>query len=67
MPVLEAKAIDLDPEGLAFLRRVIRPDFERELAADNAPPEFRGGHANVPCQRMPVQDLVLQPVAVPAE
>jgi hypothetical protein len=66
MPVLEAKAIDLDPEGLAFLRRVIRPDFERELALENAPPESRRGHANVPCQRRPVQDLVL-PVAVPAE
>ena len=30
MPFLNAKALDIDPDGMAFLRAVIRPDFERE-------------------------------------
>ena len=30
MPFLNAKALDTDPDGMAFLRAVIRPDFERE-------------------------------------
>jgi hypothetical protein len=30
VPFLNAKALDIDPDGMAFLRAVIRPDFERE-------------------------------------
>jgi hypothetical protein len=33
MPVLDAKALDTDPEGMAFLRSVIRPTFEQEEVA----------------------------------
>ena len=33
MPVLDAKALETDPDGMAFLRSVIRPDFEREPRA----------------------------------
>jgi hypothetical protein len=32
MPVLTAKALETDPEGMAFLRSVIRPTFEQEEA-----------------------------------
>jgi hypothetical protein len=32
MPVLDAKALDIDPAGMAFLRAVLRPDFEHEEA-----------------------------------
>jgi hypothetical protein len=32
VPFLDAKALDTDPDGMAFLRAVIRPDFEREEA-----------------------------------
>ena len=33
MPFLDAKALEIDPDGMAFLRSVIRPNFEREEAA----------------------------------
>ena len=33
MPFLDAKALEIDPEGMAFLRSVIRPTFEQEEAA----------------------------------
>jgi hypothetical protein len=33
VPFLNAKALEIDPDGMAFLRAVIRPDFEREKAA----------------------------------
>ncbi len=29
MPVLDAKALDIDPEGMAFLRSVIKPEAGR--------------------------------------
>jgi hypothetical protein len=29
MPVLDAKALETDPEGMAFLRAVIRPKSEK--------------------------------------
>ena len=32
MPFLDAKALDTDPVGMAFLRAVIRPNFEQENA-----------------------------------
>ena len=46
MPFLDAKALETDPDGMAFLRAVIRPGFEREPAAsrprqDPHPPEAR--------------------------
>lgn len=37
MPFLTAKALEIDPDGMAFLSAVIRPDLERETAA--RPPE----------------------------
>ena len=37
MPFLDAKALETDPDGMAFLRAVIRPDFEREPAAPSLP------------------------------
>jgi hypothetical protein len=33
MPFLDAKALETDEAGLAFLRSVIRPSFEQEEAA----------------------------------
>ena len=33
MPFLDAKALETDPDGMAFLRSVIRPNFEQEEAA----------------------------------
>ena len=39
MPFLNAKALETDPEGMAFLRSVIRPTFEQEEAA--SPPVAR--------------------------
>ena len=33
MPFLDAKALETDPDGMAFLRPVIRRDFEQEEAA----------------------------------
>ncbi len=33
MPFLDAKALANDPDGMAFLRSVIRPNFEQEEAA----------------------------------
>jgi hypothetical protein len=33
VPVLDAKALDTDPEGMAFLRAVIRPNCKREEAS----------------------------------
>ena len=39
MPFLNAKALETDPEGMAFLRSVIRPTFEQEEAA--SPPVSR--------------------------
>jgi hypothetical protein len=30
MPILDAKALETDPEGMAFLRAVIRPKSEKE-------------------------------------
>ncbi len=33
MPFLDAKALDNDPDGMVFLRSVIRPNFEKEEAA----------------------------------
>jgi hypothetical protein len=33
MPFLDAKALETDPEGMAFLRSVIRPNFKEEEAA----------------------------------
>jgi hypothetical protein len=33
VPFLDAKALDTDPDGMAFLRAVIRPHFEQEEAA----------------------------------
>jgi hypothetical protein len=32
VPFLDAKALDIDPDGMAFLRAVIRPNFDREEA-----------------------------------
>jgi hypothetical protein len=32
VPFLNAEALNIDPDGMAFLRAVIRPDFEREEA-----------------------------------
>ena len=37
MPVLDAKALETDPVGMAFLRSVIRPGFEREGAVTPPP------------------------------
>ena len=45
MPFLDAKALDVDPEGMAFLRSVIRPNFEREEVAS----------ASVPKQAQPLE------------
>ncbi len=42
MPFLSAKALETDPEGMAFLRSVIRPTFEQEEAA--SPPVSRADH-----------------------
>ena len=39
MPFLNAKALEIDPEGMSFLRSVIRPTFEQEEAA--SPPVSR--------------------------
>ena len=39
MPFLNAKALETDPDGMAFLRSVIRPGFEQEEAA--SPPVSR--------------------------
>jgi hypothetical protein len=39
MPVLDAKALDIDPAGMAFLRAVVRPDFEHEEAATRPLPK----------------------------
>ena len=33
MPFLDANALESDPEGMAFLRSVIRPNFKDEEAA----------------------------------
>jgi hypothetical protein len=33
VPFLDAKALETDPDGMAFLRSVIRPDFAQEQAA----------------------------------
>ena len=38
VPFLDAKALETDPHGMAFLRSVIRPDFEREPDAGACPP-----------------------------
>ena len=41
MPVLDAKALDIDPAGMAFLRAVVRPDFEHEEAVTRPSPAKR--------------------------
>jgi hypothetical protein len=33
MPFLDAKALENDPDGMAFLRAVIKPGLEKEEAA----------------------------------
>jgi hypothetical protein len=33
MPFLDAKALETDPDGMAFLRSVIEPGLEKEEAA----------------------------------
>ena len=38
MPFLTAKALEIDPDGMAFLRAVIRPDYELEQTAPPRPP-----------------------------
>ena len=38
MPFLDAKALETDPEGMAFLRSVIGPHARRRKAAPKAPP-----------------------------
>lgn len=32
MPFLDARALETDPDGMAFLRSVIRPNFDQEQA-----------------------------------
>ena len=52
MPFLDAKALETDPDGMAFLRSVIRPKFEKEEAAStrsDAPPTAQ------PAQRDPAE------------
>jgi hypothetical protein len=39
MPFLNAEALETDPDGMAFLRAVIRPTFAQEEAA--SPPVSR--------------------------
>lgn len=39
MPFLDAKALETDPDGMAFLRSVIRPNFKQDEAV--APPVAR--------------------------
>jgi len=34
MPVLDAKALETDPEGMAFLRSVLRPTPDKEAYAN---------------------------------
>ena len=36
MPVLDAKALETDPEGMAFLRSVLRPTADKEAAGSEA-------------------------------
>jgi hypothetical protein len=55
MPFLDAKALDTDEAGLAFLRSVIRPNFEQEEATSIR----QGG-------REPLQ-LLTPPAPPPAE
>ena len=58
MPFLNAKALDTDPDGMAFLRAVIRPDFEREEAVL---PALRKG----PEPRKPVSQNEAEPPKTP--
>jgi hypothetical protein len=37
MPVLDATALESDPDGMAFLRAVIRPTLERGATASRRP------------------------------
>ncbi len=49
MPFLDAKALENDPEGMAFLRAVIRPTFEQEEAA--SPPATRAEPKRLPASQ----------------
>lgn len=37
MPVLDARALESDPDGMAFLRAVIRPTAERDSTVSGRP------------------------------
>jgi hypothetical protein len=52
MPFLDAKALETDPEGMAFLRAVIRPRSRRRKAAPRPAQTEKGrdGGASQPCQ-----------------
>jgi hypothetical protein len=69
VPFLDAKALDNDPDGMTFLRSVIRPKFEREEAALPRPRKDRGsfktlsqGQAEPP--KIPIRAEAARPVSV---
>ncbi|MBB4038548.1 hypothetical protein GGR34_000177 [Microvirga flocculans] len=41
MPVLDAKALETDPKGMAFLKSVLHPDIPTETPSKEAPRIFR--------------------------
>jgi hypothetical protein len=66
MPFLDATALENDPEGMAFLRAVIRPSSEKEEGASRpiAGPEARRS-VQVPLQsgEVPMGSLAAQAAA----
>ena len=68
MPVLDAKALETDPDGMAFLRSVIRPDFEQEQAAlprllhKELPPFEAPPRDQAEAQRSPLRSEAAVPV-----
>ena len=53
MPVLDAKALESDPAGVAFLRSVIRPGFAREAAV--APPPGKDPQRSEAAAQVPMK------------
>ena len=67
MPFLDAKALETDPDGTAFLRSVLRPTFEQEEATSIR----QGGRETLdlltPAAPPPLEaQAAPAPVAVPA-